>query len=75
MSPTTCNEAEIRKMTNELIDKSGQHDFTEFTIEVSEDSIHYFVMYSPADTLVVGGGGEFKVVKNGCKIVSGTLYQ
>ena len=70
-----CNEEKAKELTKEVIEKKGGLKLNELQVDITEDSTYYTIEYLPKDTMMLGGGGKFKVSKSDCKIIEGELYQ
>lgn len=70
-----CNQESAQAITDRVIEKKGSLKVSEMTVTVEEDILHFVIEYLPKDTMILGGGGKFKVLKSDCKIVEQKFYQ
>lgn len=70
-----CNQLNAKAATDRLIEKKGRNRLVDMTVTIEEDSIYFVVEYTPLDTMKLGGGGKFKVLKSNCKVVEQKFYQ
>lgn len=72
---TNCSQKKAKEITREVIEKKGGLKINELQVDLQEDSVYYIIEYLPKDTMLLGGGGKFKVSKSECKIIEIDLYQ
>ena len=70
-----CNQQNAQVTTDKVIEKKGSLKVIDMNVTVEEDSLHFIIEYLPKDTMILGGGGKFKVLKSDCKIVEQKFYQ
>ncbi len=70
-----CNQQKAQATTDKLIEKKGNLKVSEMNVKIEKDSLHFVIEYLPKDTMMLGGGGKFKVLKSDCKIVEQKFYQ
>jgi hypothetical protein len=75
MYTKNCNIDNAKKVVSEYIHNTENDSQTNFQYIVNEDSLHYYIEYTPIDSFKLGGGGSFVISKRNCEIMSGKLYQ
>ena len=70
-----CNKESAQAITDRVIEKKGSLKVSDMSVKMEEDSLHFVIEYLPKDTMILGGGGKFKVLKSDCKIVEQKFYQ
>lgn len=69
-----CNIVKASELADDKMTKMN-YKLESLSVSVSEDSIYYHIQYLPVDLKVLGGGAEFKINKDDCKVIDIIRYQ
>jgi len=69
-----CNENKAIQTAMAKFRKKG-YELDRYKMKVSEDTFFYKIKFILSDSIMEGGGADFKISKENCKILNQQFYQ
>lgn len=70
-----CDKENAKSISDGLVENKGSLKVSDMIVKIEEDNLHFVIEYLPKDSMILGGGGKFTILKSDCKIVEQKFYQ